>query len=189
MPEEEDSQSSGQQQQQEWKPPASQADLDRIITDRLGRERAKIEAKYAGHDDAKVKAGQYDELVAATRSETEKAVDEARKATSKETREQTIRELAEPLAEESIRVHATGRLSDDQLKTVLEGLNLSRFLTDKGRVDTAKVTAFVNALTPAVETKNGPSSHGQGSRAQSKLTGAAAGMAEAERRFGKQTTT
>ncbi|MGI9091550.1 MAG: hypothetical protein ACR2GG_10660 [Gemmatimonadaceae bacterium] len=173
------------QQTAEWKPPASQADLDRIITDRIARERAK----FADYDDAKAKAGQYDELVAATRSDTEKAVDEARNATSKETREATIRELAEPLAEESIRVHATGKLSDNQLKTVLDGLNLSRFLTDKGRVDTVKVAAFVNALVPAVVTKNGPSPHGQATREQVKLTGAAAGMAEAERRYGKQTST
>ncbi|MCL2737203.1 MAG: hypothetical protein FWD75_11385, partial [Propionibacteriaceae bacterium] len=47
-----------------WTPPASQQDLDRIIQDRLSRERAK----YTDYEELKTKAGEYDKHVAATRS-------------------------------------------------------------------------------------------------------------------------
>jgi hypothetical protein len=51
-----------------YTPPASQADLDRIITERLGRERAK----YADYDDLKSKAERLDELEAEKQTDIEK---------------------------------------------------------------------------------------------------------------------
>lgn len=59
--------------QSEWKPPASQADLDRIISDRLARERAK----FADYDALSEKAKYWDEIEAASKSEYEKAQEEA----------------------------------------------------------------------------------------------------------------
>jgi hypothetical protein len=52
----------------EWTPPASQADLDRIIGERLARERAK----FADYDDLREKASYWDELEAASQTEYEK---------------------------------------------------------------------------------------------------------------------
>lgn len=49
-------------------PPASQEELDRIITARLNREREK----FAGFDDLKAKAAKWDEAEEANRSELEK---------------------------------------------------------------------------------------------------------------------
>lgn len=54
--------------------PASQADLDRIINERLARERAK----FADHADLKAKAARLAEIEAANATETEKAVTKAR---------------------------------------------------------------------------------------------------------------
>lgn len=57
------------EQQPAFTPPASQADLDRIIENRLSRERAK----YAGFDACKSKATEYDKLTEASKSDLEKA--------------------------------------------------------------------------------------------------------------------
>jgi len=58
-----------------WTPPATQEDLDRIITERLNRERAK----YADYDELKSKAAERDSAIDAAKTEQERAVDAARK--------------------------------------------------------------------------------------------------------------
>jgi hypothetical protein len=50
----------------------TQADVDRIVTDRLNREKGK----YADYDELKTKAAKVDELEAASKSELQKALDE-----------------------------------------------------------------------------------------------------------------
>lgn len=52
-----------------WTPPGSQAELDRIIGDRLARQKQQ----YADYDDIKARAAQLDELEAANATELEKA--------------------------------------------------------------------------------------------------------------------
>ncbi len=59
-----------------YTPPATQADLDRIIADRLSRERAK----YGDYQELKSKAAQFDELTEAQKTELQKAIDRAEKA-------------------------------------------------------------------------------------------------------------
>jgi hypothetical protein len=54
--------------------PASQADLDRIISDRLAREREK----YADYSDLKAKAEAHDAALEAAKSDADKAIDAAR---------------------------------------------------------------------------------------------------------------
>jgi len=53
--------------------PESQADLDRIIADRLSREKAK----YSDYTDLKKKADEFDKLAEAQKTETQKAQDRA----------------------------------------------------------------------------------------------------------------
>ncbi len=72
-------QQQGQQQKQGadgggYTPPASQADLDRIINDRLARERAK----YSDYTDLKKKAEAHDKALADAQSDQDKAVNKAR---------------------------------------------------------------------------------------------------------------
>jgi hypothetical protein len=71
-----------------YTPPATQADLDRIIADRLSREKAK----YADYGDLKAKAAKFDEAEQANKTELQKALDRAAaaeaKVTSYETRDQ-----------------------------------------------------------------------------------------------------
>lgn len=59
--------------------PASQADLDRIIADRLSREKAK----YADYDDAKAKAAEYDKAQEAAKTEAQKLADRLAAAEAK----------------------------------------------------------------------------------------------------------
>lgn len=54
----------------------TQADLDRIVEDRLGRERKK----YEGFDDLKAKAAELDQIKAANATELDKAQDKLTKA-------------------------------------------------------------------------------------------------------------
>lgn len=60
----------------EFTPPATQADLDRIIAERLHRERAK----YADYQDLRKKAEQFDQLQESQKTELEKAIARAEKA-------------------------------------------------------------------------------------------------------------
>jgi hypothetical protein len=59
----------GGDQGKEFKAPASQADLDAIIKDRVARERAK----YADYSDLKKKAEEHDRVTEASKSEAQKA--------------------------------------------------------------------------------------------------------------------
>lgn len=52
-----------------YTPPQTQADLDRIVTERLNREKAK----YADYGDLKRKAAEYDQTVQANQTEAQKA--------------------------------------------------------------------------------------------------------------------
>lgn len=55
-----------------YTPPASQEDLDKIISDRLARERAK----FADYDEVKAKAAAHDEYVASQKTESERLAEE-----------------------------------------------------------------------------------------------------------------
>jgi hypothetical protein len=57
-------------------PPKDQAELDKLIGDRLARERAK----YADYDEAKRKAAEYDKATEAQKTELQKATDRAAEA-------------------------------------------------------------------------------------------------------------
>lgn len=57
-------------------PPATQEELNRIIADRISREKAK----FADYNDLKTKATQFDELAEAQKSETQKALERAEAA-------------------------------------------------------------------------------------------------------------
>lgn len=60
----------------EFKPITSQDDLNKVIADRVQRERAK----YSDYKDVKTKAAEYDKLAEANKSEIDKAMDRVTKA-------------------------------------------------------------------------------------------------------------
>lgn len=75
----------------EYRPPATQQDLDRIIEQRLARERAK----YADYDALKAKAARLDEMEEATKTELQKALDAAAEASRRADEEALARIRAE----------------------------------------------------------------------------------------------
>jgi hypothetical protein len=56
-----------------WTPPASQEELNRIIAERIARERSK----FGDYNDLKAKAAKFDEIEQASRSDVEKAAERA----------------------------------------------------------------------------------------------------------------
>lgn len=73
-----------------YTPPASQADLDRIIADRLSRERAK----FADYDDLKTKASKYDQVTEAQKTAEQKAAEALAQAQAKVQEYQTREQVA-----------------------------------------------------------------------------------------------
>lgn len=60
----------------EWAPPTSQAEFDRIIGERLSRQKAQ----FAGFDEFKAKAAKLDEIEQANQTEIERVTSQARQA-------------------------------------------------------------------------------------------------------------
>jgi len=73
---------------EEYTPPASQADLDRIIGERLARERQK----FADYDDLKTRASEYDRLVEASKTDQQRL--EERASTIEQQNQQLSGDLA-----------------------------------------------------------------------------------------------
>jgi hypothetical protein len=90
-------------------PITSQDDLNRIISDRISRERSK----YSDYADIKAKAARLDELVAADKSEAEKAAERAAAAESE-------RDAAKAEALR-LRIAAKHGVSDDDADLFLTG--------------------------------------------------------------------
>lgn len=127
----------------EWKPPASQADLDKIITDRV----ARATKRFKDYETLKEKAARADALDHELSSETEKATKAARTEAEKEARNT----YTPRLVRSEFRAQAKGVLSGDQLNALLEDLDLSRYVADDGDVDVEKVEKKIAALAPARE--------------------------------------
>jgi hypothetical protein len=147
----------GQQQQQEeeppaWTPPASQEEFDRIINDRLKRERSK----FRDYDTLKTKAQQFDSLKATTETEHEKAMEDARLEAASEALQVTIPKLVRA----EFRAAAKGLLDKDQLAALLEDVDLLRYVDDDGDPDMEKIERKIKAVAP----KQPPPSFGQGPR-------------------------
>lgn len=138
----------------EWTAPTSQAELDKIIERRLRQERNR----YRDYDSLKAKAGQYDALAAASQTDQERAAAEAQEAGYNA----AMAKLVPQMVRAEFRATATGRLSGEQLETLLEDVDLTRFVDDDGKPDVDKIKRKVDALAP----KQAPPSFGQGPRGQ-----------------------
>jgi hypothetical protein len=97
------------------------------------------------YDQLKEKADSYERLVAASQSEHERAVAEARR----QARTEALTEAGSQLVEQWVRAAAVGRLTDESVNALLQGLDRTRFLNQTGGVDTDKVFTFVGSLAPA----------------------------------------
>lgn len=109
------------------------------------------------------KADRHDALERELMSDKDKAVVEAREAA----RAEALASVTPRLVAAEFKAAAAGRVEPDRLATILEPLDLSKFL-DGDEVDTDKVAAFVDGIAPAAAPPpKGPTSAGQGRRESS----------------------
>jgi len=107
------------------------------------------------YDDLKKKADEYDELLKSTRTEQEKAVEDAKKEGADAARSEEQARIAPKLVAAEFRAVVAGRMTAEQLTAVLEPLDSTKFLSDTGEVDTQKVATFVASIVPADDGKGG----------------------------------
>ena len=122
---------------------------------RKHEERAKANAQAAK---------ELEEFKRQSMSETEKAIEQART----EGRQQALAEAGGKIAAAELRAAASGRMSDEQVDTLLDGLNLARFVGEDGEVDRDAVTKFVDGIAPKQQEATPPGfpDLGQGARGQ-----------------------
>lgn len=164
-----------------YKAPASQEEFDQIFEKRLARERAKLSAQYADYDDVKAKAAKHDAMELELGSTADKAAAKARD----EARAEVLAEATPRLVTAEFKAAAKGVLAKEQLAALLEDLDLSKYVTDKGDVDEEKVQKKVDAFAPK---NNGGGNNqsrdlGQGNRQGVQPKPGELGRAEAAKRF------
>lgn len=113
-------------------PNFTQADLDRIVKDRLAQERKK----YADYPELKRKAAE-------AMSETERAVAEARETG----RTEALSKVGERLVAAEFK--AVGAAKDADVSALLDDLNLAKFVGDDGEPKTDEITAAVDRWAAA----------------------------------------
>lgn len=178
-------------------PPKSfnQDDVDRIVKERLARAKTQAPADY---DDLKAKAARLDEIEEQSKSEKDKAVDKAAKDADTAARQDERGKANARIVRAEVKAAAGAKLADPGDAVRL--LDLDQFkVDDDGEVDAKAVAAAIDDLVKAKPYlaansggkggKGGAPDLGQGRRDGTKLTAREAGMAEAEKRFGKKSTT
>lgn len=135
------------------------------------------------YDALKAKAAEADRLRQERETESEAAVRKAREEGEAEAR----KALVPSLVASAFRAEAKGVLTDEQRDALLEDLDLSRYLTDTGEVDTDRVAKKVAAIAPKGDDRGKgrtPGTGGQGRREERKVSGTDTGreMFEARRK-------
>lgn len=104
--------------------------------------------RYGDYDQLKDRASQYDALLATTQTDQERAVTEARKTASEETRAALTLEFGGQLVAAQLHSALAGRLDAAQIEGLVEGVDARRFLTDTGSVDAEKVAKWADRVAP-----------------------------------------
>lgn len=136
---------SGSDRAQQGQPGQSltQDDIDRIVKERLGRERSKLGG--LSFDEVGDRLKKLEEIEASQQSEMEKAVDAARKEADKAARSDRDDYWRTRIVRSEVRALAGGKLNDPADAVNL--LDLSSFeLDDDGRLDEKKVAAAIDKL-------------------------------------------
>lgn len=111
-------------------------------------------------------AAELERLRRSQMSDQEKAVDAAKV----QARAEVLREVGGSLVAAEVRATAAGRLSPEQIDALVDGIDATRFVDADGKVDTAKVSTFVDGLAgkPGTGGTNGKTPDmGQGRRPSS----------------------
>lgn len=142
----------------------SQADVDRIVADRLARERAATVKKYGDLEALKAKASEHDKLVEATRSEAEKATAAAVKAAEEKVRAEFEPKLSQrELASTRLEVALLKGLPEDVAKRVVSAAKrLVGSSREELEADAAEFFAATGPLQPKSSLKPDLSQGGKG---------------------------
>lgn len=159
-----------------YTPPASQADLDRIIQERISRERAK----FADYDQVKAEAEQ---LRALAQTEQDKAAAKAREEALAEANGKAVPRVVRA----EFKAAAKGVLDKEQLDALLEDVDLTKYAGSDGEPDEEKIARKIAAFAPKKDDQQQqrPRDLGQGQRPGVNQTARELGAAEAARRFKK----
>lgn len=145
----------------------------------------KHEDRNRGTADYDAIKAERDELKTRTQTDAERVLEDARKEAGEVARKEARAEALPRVVRAEFKAAAAGRIPADRLDTVLEPLDLTKFLTaDGSEVDTDKVTRYVEGLAPAGGQKW--PDMGQGRRDSTKATGVGAGRALYEDRHTKK---
>lgn len=104
------------------------------------------------YDQLKQTAQQYQQLVTSQQTEHERAVADAHR----QGREQALTEAGNQLVDQWVRAAAVGRLPEESVNTLLQGLDRKAFFLAQGGVDTDKVVQFVSSLAAAAPAQQAP---------------------------------
>lgn len=137
----------------EWKPPASQEELDRLIN----KATAKVHGKYKDYDSVRERAGLYDQLLAQTQTDSERAAAEAEERAYNA----AMGSVVPRLVKAEFRAAAKGVLDDGQLDALIEDVDLTKYVSDDGEPDLDKIGRKIKAVAPKAPP---PPSFGQGNR-------------------------
>lgn len=126
----------------------TQADVDRIVTDRLNR----LERKYADYGDLKTRAGKLAEMEAAQQTDLERAVTKAAQEAEQKGRATATAELRQQLVGMAIKAEAGGRVKD--IDGLIADLNLAKFVDDKGELDAKAIKATVERFAASADARD-----------------------------------
>lgn len=116
----------------------TQADVDRIVNERLARQKAQ----FKDYDDLKTKASEFDRLAEAQKTEAQKAQERADKA------EQAVQAAVERSVKAEIKAIATGEFADPGDAHLYLG-DLSKFIGKDGEPDSDAIEAALKEVEKA----------------------------------------
>lgn len=122
----------------------TQAELDRVVQERISRERSK----YDGFDDLKRKAAEFDRIQEEQKSEIEKAATRAAKEAAEKTKAEVDATWGLRIVRSEVRVAAAGKLADPE--DAVRFLDVAAFKADQdGNVDTKAIGTAIDELVKA----------------------------------------
>lgn len=160
----------------------TQDEIDRIVHERALRE---TRTKFSDYDELKQRAEQWDKFVEESKPEQEKAISAAKQEAEQAAYAKARGEFGGKLVQAHLQAAAAGRLPEGAVTALVAGVDTSRFLTEAGDVDTAKVTQFIDGIAPAGTTTPTPGGFGQGPREGAPKAGLEAGASLWESRHAK----
>lgn len=123
----------------------TQAELDRIVGERVAREKDK----YKDYDALKLSHDELEKIKEASKTDHEKALDAARKEAGDAARTETLKAVGETLVEAAFTASFAGRIEVDKATLLISSFDKKSFLTAEGKVDSDKVKSLVDQLAPA----------------------------------------